>query len=122
MKSPRSDKSETKKKKVPKTVAVDLGSNDYIQKNKGDNTNPATVTEILSQMEESFLEIDPKDHEDLYFAMPKNRDALKRTTPDFSHSSVMQEIQQKTNMDPNQLQSLLQGLDLNDPNVSMILS
>lgn len=62
MKSPRSDKSDKKKKKVPKTVAVDLGTRgDFVQNNQGDNINPATVTEILSQMEESFLEIDPKD-------------------------------------------------------------
>ena len=50
-KSPRSDKSsksDKKKKKVPKTVAVDLGSVDFVQRNQGDNVNPATVTEILS--------------------------------------------------------------------------
>jgi hypothetical protein len=35
-------------------------------------------------MEESFLEIDPKDQEDLYFVMPKQKDHLKRGTPDFS--------------------------------------
>ena len=48
MKSPRSDKSDKKKKKVPKTVAVDLGiRGDFVQNNQGDNINPATVTEIF---------------------------------------------------------------------------
>jgi hypothetical protein len=51
-------------------------------------------------MEESFLEIDPKDHEDLYFVR-KDAGSLKRATPDFSQSAVMQELQQKTNMDEN---------------------
>jgi hypothetical protein len=36
-------------------------------------------------MEESFLEIDPKDHEDLYFAMPKKKvDPMRNYTPDFT--------------------------------------